>query len=716
MKKIKLILGIHNHQPVGNFDFVFEHAYNFAYRPFIEVLEEHPKIKLAQHYTGVLFQWILKNHPDFFDKLKLLVERGQVELMTGGFYEPILSVIPDQDKLDQIKKLSDFIYQNFGKTPVGMWLAERVWEQHIVKLIAMSGVKYVIIDDTHFRYAGLTGEQLLGYYITEELGYTVNIFPISKMLRYTIPFQPVEKTLSYLKEIATEQDNRVVVYADDGEKFGVWPNTYKHVYEDGWLDEFFNALEENSDWIEILHFSEVIEKVKPIGRIYLPNASYAEMMHWALPADAYLDYEKLEQHLKDEGIYEQYSRFFRGGFWRNFLVKYPEANNLHKKMLRVSERARKLQMKRKNVELALDKIWAAQCNDSYWHGIFGGLYLTNLRSSAYKNLISAENELDKVENRKTIKYEITDFDKDGRDELIVESPNFNIYINPNYGGQIFELDFKPLEFNITDMMTRRKEGYHEKLLQLANERNNPNNHGVASIHDMLTAKEEGLERYLHYDWYRRGSLIDHFLGVGTTLENFYQCKYPEQGDFVDQPYDLEINPGRNAIELILSRNGNVWVEKERKRIRVEKRIKLDRRMNELLIKYKLENLEGEMLDIWFGVEFVCNFLAPDAEDRYFYFSGHWLEDRKLRSMGEVNDVTSFGVVDEWLGLDMNFYLSKFASVWRFPIESISLSEAGFERVYQGSVLLLHWNIKLSKEWDVEINNSFRLLKNNSSKV
>ena len=97
------------------------------------------------------------------------------------------------------------------------------------------------------------------------------------------------------------------------------------------LRNFFTALEENSDWINILHFSEAIEKIKPIGRIYLPNASYAEMMHWALPADAYIDYEKLEEHLKEEGMYEQYSRFFRGGFWRNFLVKYPEANNLHKK-------------------------------------------------------------------------------------------------------------------------------------------------------------------------------------------------------------------------------------------------------------------------------------------------------------------------------------------------------------------------------------------------
>ena len=707
MKKINLVIGIHNHQPSGNFDFVFEHAYNSAYKPFIEILARHPKIKLAQHYTGILFEWILKNHPEFIQQLKSLVDSGQVELITGGFYEPILAVIPDQDKLDQIKKLSDFIIEQFGKVPVGMWLAERVWEQHIVKFISQAGVKYVIIDDTHFRYAGLTGEQLLGYYITEEQGFTVNIFPISKMLRYTIPFQPVEKTIDYLREIATEEGDRVIVYADDGEKFGVWPNTYKHVYDDGWLEEFFCALEENSDWINILHFSEVLDKIKPVGRIYLPNASYAEMMHWALPADAYLDYEKLEEHLKEEGMYEQYSRFFRGGFWRNFLVKYPEANNLHKKMLRVSERARKLQAKGKDVKSALEKIWRAQCNDPYWHGIFGGLYLTNLRSTAYRNLISAENELDKLERKKIIKYEFTDFDKDGKEELIVETPNFNVYINPNYGGQIFELDFKPAEFNITDVMTRKMEGYHEKILQLSKEMNNPNNQGVASIHDMLTAKEEGLEKFLHYDWYRRGSLVDHFLGAGTTIENFYQCKYPEQGDFVNQPYRADVELKRGMLEITLTRDGSVWIENEQRNLRLQKKIIIDKNSTEVLIRYKLENLDEDDLDLWFGVEFVCNFLAPNSDDRYFYFVGYEVEDSKLASIGEVQDTTSFGVVDKWLGVDMNFYLDKFANVWRFPIETVSLSEAGFERVYQGSVILLHWNIKLSKEWGVEIRNIFR---------
>ncbi len=105
MNEVNLAIGIHNHQPVGNFDFVFEDAYQKAYVPFLGLLERHPKIRIAQHYSGILFNWLMKHKPEFIPRLKKLVDAGQIEMMTGGFYEPIMSVIPYGDKIGQIKKL-----------------------------------------------------------------------------------------------------------------------------------------------------------------------------------------------------------------------------------------------------------------------------------------------------------------------------------------------------------------------------------------------------------------------------------------------------------------------------------------------------------------------------------------------------------------------------------------------------------------------------------
>ena len=342
MKKINLVLGTHNHQPIGNFDSVFSYAYDHAYKPFLDLLEKYPDVRIAQHYTGILLDWFMANRPEIFTQIQRMVDCGQIEVMGGAYYEAILTVIPDEDKKSQLEKLSRTVRRKFGKTPHGMWLAERVWEQHLAQFIADAGLKYIVIDDTHFKYAGYADEELLGYYVTEEQGRMVSIFPISKMLRYTIPFQPVQRSIDYLRSLATEEGNRIVVFADDGEKFGVWPKTYDHVYKNGWLEDFFKALTANSDWIHITHFSDVMKAVPPIGRTYLPNASYAEMMHWALPSHHFMLYEEFESFLKNHGVLERYESFFKGGFWRNFLVKYAETNTMHKKMMRVSGRARRL--------------------------------------------------------------------------------------------------------------------------------------------------------------------------------------------------------------------------------------------------------------------------------------------------------------------------------------------------------------------------------------
>ncbi|MCI0707155.1 MAG: DUF1926 domain-containing protein [Ignavibacteriae bacterium] len=713
MKKIKLVLGIHNHQPIGNFDSVFEHAFAKSYEPFLDLLERYPRIKLSQHYTGVLLEWLLQNRPKFIQKLQKLVASGQVDMMGGAYYEAILSIIPDEDKVGQLVKLSNAIKKHFGKPPVGMWLAERVWEQHLAKSIAEAGLRYTVVDDTHFKYAGFSEEELLGYYMTEEQGKTIAVFPISKRLRYTIPFQPVKHTIDYLREIATEDGDRVAVYADDGEKFGVWPDTYDHVFTRGWLNEFFKALSDNLDWIQVVHFKDVLKSIPPAGQTYLPNASYAEMLHWALPPHHFALYEEFEHVLQQQGIRDKYESFFKGGFWRNFLAKYPEVNQMHKKMLHVSERARVIeQSKKSNGKAALDRIrshiYASQCNDPYWHGVFGGLYLPVLRHPIYKNLIAAENELDKLEKNNAVRVITYDFDRDGHDDVVVESPTLNCYFKPNVGGAIIELDFKPACLNVLDIVSRREEGYHTKLKH-AVAGHTPSG-GVASIHDVVKSKEPGLEQYLSYDWYRHCTLVDHFFSAETTLDDVWRCAYKEEGDFVDQPYNVKARKkGANAV-IELSRHGRIRRQGKEYRISVQKHITIDSKKNLLEIDYTLRNEEREPLQLWFGVEFNVGLQAGNTPDRYYYLDNGGIENAVLRSKGELRDLNALGLRDEWMGVDVRIEMLKPATIWRFPIEVISQSEGGFERIFQSSVVIPHWKFTLEKEWHVKLFHRFKSVK------
>ncbi|MBM3333616.1 DUF1925 domain-containing protein, partial [Candidatus Sumerlaeota bacterium] len=461
MKTVSLVLGVHNHQPVGNFDHILEEGYQKAYRPFLEVVERHPAVRFAFHNTGCLLDWLAERYPDYIDRLRELVARGQAEILGGGYYEPILPVIPDHDKIGQIRLMSEKIEQMFGVRPRGMWLAERVWEPHLPRFIREAGIEFTTLDDSHFKCAGLGELQTLGYYLTEETGQAIAVFPINEKLRYAIPFREPSETIEYLRSVATDDGSRLVVMADDGEKFGIWPGTHKHCYEDRWLEHFFAALEENSSWIRLLGFAEALGRLPPLGRVYLPAASYREMMEWALPADAIERYEDFVRSLEGRPDFESEKVFVRGGFWRNFIAKYDEANHLHKRMIRISQKIESAAQKakgsrRKTREEILQRarmaLWRGQCNCAYWHGVFGGLYLTHLRSAIYRNLVEADALANDATHTTKAWAEIekADFDCDGHDELLVATPAHILIFKPSAGGSLVEHDHVAARFNLTD--------------------------------------------------------------------------------------------------------------------------------------------------------------------------------------------------------------------------------------------------------------------------
>lgn len=700
-KRIKLVLALHNHQPVGNFDFVFEEAYEKSYLPFLEVLERHPSVRLSQHFTGPLFEWLQERRPDFLKRMAVLVENGQVEMISGGFYEPILSVIPERDRIGQIEKMNQFIERNLGYKVRGLWLAERIWEPNLPSVMAQTGVNYVVLDDSHFKGAGLNDNQLYGYYLTEDQGHCVSLFPIIEKMRYNIPFADPEDTIAFLQDRATPDGARLIVYADDGEKFGIWPNTYEHCYQDGWVEKFCQALEANSDWIELVHLSEALDQLPPLGKIYLPTGSYREMLEWAMPTAAIHEYEEFEKQLKAQKLYDRFKVFVKGGFWRNFMTKYAEANQMHKRMLSVSRRLEALQAEhghRPAFGRAQDLLWASQCNCPYWHGVFGGLYLSHLRYANFSRMVEADVILDKMQygegNKRWVSHEVLDLDSDGHDEIVLSSPESWLCFSPHNGGSLIEFDFKKQPINLLDTMTRREEAYHKRLRESVKQTPHHDD-GVASIHDILVLKEEGLEKKLHYDWYRRVSFIDHFLGQDVSLENFARARYAEAGDFVLGTYHFTIDKSPSCTKLKMQRQGNVRQQGNRLDVRVEKQFSLMSKTGTLVVDYGVHNLSGDGCQLFFGPEMAFALLAGDAPDRYYKFDDHEIEDARLCSIGEVKAVSNVSLIDQWLGLDIQLSWQAPAKVWRFPIETISQSESGFERVYQNSVVLPLWPLNLA---------------------
>jgi alpha-amylase len=679
MDRIRFILGVHAHQPVGNLPEVFAEAYRRSYVPFLDVLSEYPHVPFALHYSGILFDWLEATHPDFLDRLAAFVARGQVELLTGGYYEPILAAVPDADKVGQIQRMSSYLSSRFGVRPRGMWVAERVWEPHLAKPIAEAGVEFVILDDNHFKAAGLPDAALAGHFLTEEQGVSLALFPISQRLRYLIPFREPAETIAYLRERAAIAPGGIAVMADDAEKFGGWPGTYDWVYRRGWLKRFLQALRENADWLDLCTFSQAMAE-PPRGRIYLPATSYTEMTEWALPADAGLRFEVARARLDGLPFADELRPFLRGGFWRNFLAKYPEANTLHKKMLRVSHRVHALPARSRQRAAALQALWRGQCNDAYWHGVFGGLYLPHLRHAVFHHLIRAEQALEaRRPGKGAVQIERLDYDADGSAEILLSSPHLALVVEPSRGGGVVELDARVKAFNLGNTLTRRPEAYHGKLTASARREGE----GAATIHEERGAKEEGLHQLLHYDAYRRGSFLDHWLPPVATVVDFSR-----QG--VDAALPLTaygpriVREGRIPVLQLTGRTEQAGTS-----LRVSKRFRLAPDAPLLRVEYLL-NPNANVPQARFGVELNLAFYMGPPPDRVVEINGGPATDPSLLAVSETPGVQSVRITDTWLGLAARLTLDPPGTLWRCPVQTISQSEAGYERVAQQIALLPHW--------------------------
>ena len=477
MAPIRFAFGLHLHQPVGNFDHVFAQHVDDVYRPVLDALADREFLPAVFHLSGPLLEWLEQHEPAYLDRLGRLVADGRIELLLAGFYEPVLASLPRPDRNEQIRWMHEAVRRRFGVDARGLWLTERVWEPELAADLADAGVRYALVDDRHFLVTGFKAEQLHAPFWTESDGKRVALFPIDERLRYLIPFRPPEETADYLRELRGG-GHGLAVLADDGEKFGGWPGTKEWVYGKGWLDRFMATIGGLVDQGEVVltRLDDALDAVPSGGIAYLPTASYREMEAWSLPPDGALRLARLEHDVGEGRIAGPDGALIRGAHWRNFLVKYPESNRMHKKMMALSALARRAGDP-PSVRRAIGR---AQCNDAYWHGVFGGLYLPHLRDAIWRNLAEAEAALRGGEG---LAWDVLDLDGDGNDEIWVHSPAFALVVSPARGGAVEEYTVFSNGINYANTLTRRLEVYHDRApADMAASESSDG--GAPSIHDL----------------------------------------------------------------------------------------------------------------------------------------------------------------------------------------------------------------------------------------
>lgn len=651
--KTSLLFGIHMHQPVDNFGWVIEKAIDRCYEPFFQVMSRYPQFRFSLHCSGWLMEQIEHLRPSLYETIVTLAKEGSIEFVSAGYYEPILSVIPSRDRKVQISLLNQSIKERFAQTPQGLWLTERVWESSLIPDLTASNIRYTVMDDYHFQCAGFDTEVLDGYYMSEEGGEKIALFPISQKLRYAIPFLKVERAIEAIKSFRRENDSAAIIF-DDAEKFGMWPGTYEWVYEKQWLETFVQSVLAD-ETIDTLHYGEYLKKHRPRGIAYLPNVSYYEMGEWSLRADDALRLQSLKEEIGEEAYHRYGVKFLKGGIWKNFFVKYPESNRLHKRMLELSRA-----LVHEGGKYATE-LYKLQTNDALWHGVFGGLYLPNLRDNAYRYLIECEN----IRYGETSLLIQDENEMDGYPKFKAVSPHIMARFDSFSGGQMVELDIKECCFNYQNTLTRRKEAYHHQLFEPPRERTSSAEEGIDTIHHASLQWDDTLKEAIVYDWYQKNSFIDHISDGSFTSESFRQCTFREYGDFANQPFRSGLT--QNGVDFV--RDGGIYTD----------------HCSAVTLSKRFTFLES-------GIEFMITLEGShDTTYRYvmeynFHFSDYetlTINNEKVLSEGRLGDICVLEMNDPVLHKKIVLSFDQQSDCYYFKLQTLSQSEEGFDLTVQG---------------------------------
>ncbi|WP_428825720.1 alpha-amylase/4-alpha-glucanotransferase domain-containing protein [Azonexus sp. IMCC34842] len=637
---VTLLLGVHAHQPVGNFPEVIADAHLRCYKPFLETLYAYPDFRFAAHFSGWLLDWLRERYPADIELLAEMVRRGQVELFSSGDTEPVLAAIPHRDRVGQLQTLNDKLTEWTGVRPSGAWLTERVWESAVVPALAETGIGYVTVDDYHFFCTGKSSAALDSYYSTEEGGTRLDLFPISEALRYRLPFSPAHEVIGYLEQLA-DQGQAAAIYFDDIEKFGIWPETYDWVYNRGWLKALIEGVLA-SPKIRTATYADFHARQPTRGIVYLPTTSYSEMNEWTLPMPAAGIYSALLASEKAAGRGDVHRPFLRGGIWRNFLTRYPEANWMHKRMLGLSARLAALPEPPPELTAAL---YRAQANDAYWHGLFGGLYLPHLRRAVWHNIVALEARLDVLQPRPAMAA--ADLDFDGKTEIVAHNPAVQIVVRDDGLAAAHELSSYPLGHNFGDTLRRYHEHYHDRIASGPTEHQGE---GIASAHDVIRFKHPVTADDITPDTLPRALFVDAL--DGATLTDYAPAS----------PASLQFTrPGVTKTYAIEQATVSV--------------------------SWQLNGLAGHRFS-------TCLNLAMPSCDGFLgrYLLADGSVPGGFGQALELAGATWLSLEDGVLGGHLQLQTSISAQIHGQAQQTVSQSEAGFEKIMQSTEIRLDWII------------------------
>jgi 4-alpha-glucanotransferase len=671
VRKLRLVIGTHNHLPIGQPDFQTENMYQRSLKPLLSVLYAFADLPVVLHYSGLLLEWLEEEHPEFLMLLAEMVKRRQVEILGGGYYDPILSLIPTNDKLGQLEKMTTHLRVRFETRPRGCWLAEKVWEPGLASVLRASGMDYTFLDDEQFRAAGMEGRDLLRPFIAEDQGKIITLFPVCTPLGDLLTAGKPAEAMAYLKEAAGAGDDAMAVLLLDGSRDLGQQGAARSSLAGGWFDTFLRLVSENTSWLDVGTTTRFLRDGAPTEKLYVPCSCSRRMASWLLPPRrrrALLDPEKPSADAAPAGG-------ISAGLFRQFLSRYPEGELMYSKMMYAHVLVNQVRGDKYKKKSAQNELWKGQCNPAYWFGGSGGIYSNALRKAVYKALIESE-KLTRATEIFAPSIIGVDFDLDNITEYLYQGSELNAYVHPR-GGLLFELDFLPVSWNYLDTMARRDESGASR-------------------------RREGVPT----DRHQRKGFMDHFFPAECGVESFDNGRFEEAGDFLDRPYEV-VDLNRTLPEITLRRAGSVLAAGLTHTVEIEKRYVF--RPRSIDVYYRLANRGGSDFSARFGVEMNLSLASRTSESGRIFLLD---EDRKTEigsERRETEGVRGLLVRDVPNNVSITFSSARESVCWSLPVETVTPHpEEGQESTFQSYCFVPQWNVSLApgEIWENQLSMGF----------
>jgi 4-alpha-glucanotransferase len=670
MRKLKLVLGTYNSSPVGTSREQFEKTYQYSYKPFLTILYKYAMLRGAFHFSGTLLEWLEERHPEFNMVLNEMVKRKQIELLGGGYYSPIFPIIPSKDRLGQIELLTTYIRKKFSKRPRGCWITEGVWEPSITSTIKSSGMEYLFLDDILFFQSGVTQEDIYRPFITDDQGKTAIVLPIHNNFIKKMFVEEPEAMVQELVELAKQSDHTIIVnLLLNGDFFMVNSSYYSSFFaESGWLERFLQSLTEHNQAIDTILPGRFVRTLGPVERVYFPSHFLKDNGSNANGTPAVNgELFHLSTFVSSES---------RPNFFRQYITMYPEIQRLYAKMMYIHLIVGQVRGDRSRKKTAKEESWRGQTHAAFWHSHDGGIYRNHVRKAVYAGLINAE----KTTREKGIfstSVNVTDIDLDGIPEYLYQGQFINAYVHRR-GGALFELDYVVTAWNYLDTMARHREPYHDEQ-------------------DACNGYDDDV----------KNSFLDHFYDEEVTVDSLATNGVKEKIDFVHSLYRArKVEKERKEVDFGIKKK--VQVNGQERNVDLFK--DYDFLKNSINVSYKITTDSPDAITGRFATEINLSF-PEEGRSQLSFIVTHTegkteLENGKI----ELFNVTELTLHDRRNRTLITISVNKPATLWTFPVYTITEQYGKKIWIYQHTTCVLSWECSLSKNTTFDSEVSLRIEK------